>query len=226
MHNFLIILWKNVSCIGTTLCTVCRYPFWEKDTKWPNFNKICTNIRHLDFKAPMEELDQGSLHPSTKHPETVMSGSGFDPSRLHRGGYSTKELCRQLTHLTILVCYMAQSHTLNGSYTLVVVIRSFNPNQALASHSPLVNARNETKHITWNPCVWITSGSPVWRFSTSFNKASRDRLVSARIRIPAACVVGGVSSEELSRQLTHLNILIFYTNLLFELHLRKKQKII
>jgi hypothetical protein len=63
--------------------------------------KYVRNIRHLDLKAPMEELDQGSLHPSIKHPEADMYRPGFEP----RPWVSTKELSRQLTHLTILIRY-------------------------------------------------------------------------------------------------------------------------
>jgi hypothetical protein len=46
----------------------------------------------------MGELDQGSLHPSIKHPETDMSRLLFEPTT-STDGDSTKELSRQLTLL-------------------------------------------------------------------------------------------------------------------------------
>ncbi len=65
----------------------------------------------------MERLAQSSLNPSIKHPETDQSR----PSACTAGGHSTKELSRLLTHLTILIHYMAapqcmeaHSHTLDG----------------------------------------------------------------------------------------------------------------
>jgi hypothetical protein len=51
----------------------------------------------------MERLDQGSLQPSTKHPDTDMSQT---PSACSAGGHSNKELPRQLTHLFIMIRYM------------------------------------------------------------------------------------------------------------------------
>jgi len=46
----------------------------------------------------MEELDQGSRHPSNKHPETDMSRAGFKPqATCVAGGLSTKELSRMRT---------------------------------------------------------------------------------------------------------------------------------
>jgi hypothetical protein len=48
------------------------------------------------------------------------------------------------------------------------------------------------------------------KFSLSFNKASRDRHVSIKLRTPAACVAGGYSTKELPRQLINLSILSLY----------------
>jgi hypothetical protein len=48
----------------------------------------------------MEELDQGSLHPSIKHPETDMSRPGFEPPAAYTaGGHYTKELSRHMSNL-------------------------------------------------------------------------------------------------------------------------------
>jgi hypothetical protein len=47
----------------------------------------------------IKELDQGSLHPSIRHPETDMSRPEFEPrTSSSGGGHPTKELFEQLTY--------------------------------------------------------------------------------------------------------------------------------
>ncbi len=99
MHNFLIIFVKKLimhrnHCAGITSVKRTQNDLISIKYVW--------NIRHLDFKAPMEDLDQGSLHPSIKHPEADMSRPEFEP----RPWLFTKELSRQLFHLTILIRYL------------------------------------------------------------------------------------------------------------------------
>jgi hypothetical protein len=51
------------------------------------------NFTQLKFMGTMEELEQGSLHTSIKHPERDMPRPGFEPpTSCTAGGHSTEEL--------------------------------------------------------------------------------------------------------------------------------------
>ncbi len=133
--------------------------------------------------STMERLDLG---PSVKHPETDMSGPGYEIWPPALGGHSTKELSRQPTYLTILICY-------NSLITIDGVVVVLVP-QCLC-------------------CPWV---GEVRQFLSQWAQGRRHPSIKHpetdisrpgfELHLPA--------TKELSRQLTHLIILTATTALL------------
>ncbi len=89
------------------------------DAPW--ISGICKSVCLNDvWVTTMEELDQGSLHPSIKHPKTDMYRPWFYPLiSFTLGGHFIKELSRKLTLFAIRNLYMTAPVHVASTHELI-----------------------------------------------------------------------------------------------------------
>jgi hypothetical protein len=88
------------------------------------------------------EPDQTSLHPLIHPPKTDMSWAGIEPRlpalRYFEDVHSTKELSRQLTHVTILIRYMATPVYGGHTHILLKIFHISSGHQMIERRSPQI----------------------------------------------------------------------------------------